>query len=688
MKLSMRQQRILELLLSHRDEITAATIAQEIGISTRTVHRLLIDLEPMLAASGITLHKKTGIGIKLKADDDRLENFKQWLGRSTSVVYSVEERKILILCLLLDSDEPIKLFSLARELHVAIPTISNDLDEIEAIIADLPLTIVRRRGYGIEIIGSETAKRECISRIAFHYLEKSDLLGLESSRARAQPLTKKLLSMVGKEQFFKLEQTIWNIHLQWPFNLSEEDYTRLLIKLSVALTRIRRQAAIHQVSFKEMNNAKKINRNSPLGSLLTQLELQLPAGEVDYIEDLLTGKHSDASDLISHLNDMSIIETVNFLIRFMEEHLRLSFHSDHSLVDGLIRHLHPAFQKIKDGTGIRNPILTQIKKDYEQLFILVRQGMDKCIFSFQVPDEEIGYIVMHFGASLERIKQFPRKIKAVLVCSSGIGSSKLLAARMAKEMPQIELIGHFSWYEAMRLSSEQYDLIISTVDLPLDLDRYIKLSPLLSNEEISRLRTYIQNIVLKNNPTDVAYEASNHVSLDRLRQLHQYSQHILLLLNEFNLYLLRPDSLEPDFEAHIRHMVSLIMSSNLILSKNKVAEQLMARERLGSLTIPGTNTALIHTRSEWVKQPFISLFRYNKPFMRNGNGTEAIKQILLMLGPTQLTKPSLEMLSQISALLLLPDMISLLETGSSDAIKSYISDQLENYIKTKVEWSE
>jgi len=59
MSLSHRHRQILELLLSHKDEITAGEIAAEIGVSSRTVHRELSELETILTDSGLTLQKKS-----------------------------------------------------------------------------------------------------------------------------------------------------------------------------------------------------------------------------------------------------------------------------------------------------------------------------------------------------------------------------------------------------------------------------------------------------------------------------------------------------------------------------------------------------------------------------------------------------------------------------------------------------
>lgn len=690
--MSTRQRRIVELLFNQQNEITAADIAAEIGTSTRTIHRELTDIEPALAAHGITLHKKSGIGIKIEADSDQIELFKQELNLTVPAEYSPEERKVLILCKLLQYDEPVKLFTLAHELNVTMPTISNDLDQLEEHINEQQLTLVRKRGYGVELLGKEQAKRQMISFLAIKYLDDSDLFEQKHDKldqSVVHPLTNQLLSMVGKEQFFKLERALWQLNKQWPTRLSEAAYTRLLIRLSVAFTRIQQGCVISlkpEVPPTASASHASDKDNSQLVRLLELLDLQLPREEEAYIDGLLKGEGQHELGLLINHNDMSLIETVTELIRFIENKTQISFMDDRSLVEGLIQHMHPAFQRISSGLAIRNPILTQIKKDYDQLFFLVRQGIDELVQDIHVPDEEIGYIVMHFGAAIERLKQIPWKVRAVLVCTSGIGSSKLLAVRISKELPQIELIGHLSWYEAVRLPMDEYDLIISTVNLPLEADKYIKISPLLTEDETDKLRSFIHGITLKSmEPSPVPIADSDHGPLDRLRQLHIYSDIILRLLDGFKIHTMELASGGPDLESQLLHMLSTIDQPSILLNKEKIVQQLLLREQQGSLVMPDTEIALMHTRSEWVHQPVISLFRYDRPLQLN-HEAEAVKQILLMLGPMQLEKASLELLSEISGMLLLTEMITLLEEGSKEEIRSFISRQLEKYMIRKLDW--
>ena len=70
---------------------------------------------------------------------------------------------------------------------------------------------------------------------------------------------------------------------------------------------------------------------------------------------------------------------------------------------------------------------------------------------------------MHFGASIERLRALKREIRAIIVCTSGIGSSRMLSSRLSKEIPEIRIMDSVSWYEAARMPTDQYDLVLSTV---------------------------------------------------------------------------------------------------------------------------------------------------------------------------------------------------------------------------------
>lgn len=55
----------------------------------------------------------------------------------------------------------------------------------------------------------------------------------------------------------------------------------------------------------------------------------------------------------------------------------------------------------------------------------------------KIPEDEIGYIVIYFIASMDYLSK--NSISVLVVCSTGIGSSKMLRSRLEREFSEIVL---------------------------------------------------------------------------------------------------------------------------------------------------------------------------------------------------------------------------------------------------------
>ncbi|RGL35714.1 BglG family transcription antiterminator [Paenibacillus polymyxa] len=687
MNITKRQSDIVEYLLEQPHEVTAGEIAEKINVSTRTVHRELGAVECWLAAHEVKLEKKSGIGIYVDADPNQLASLREQLLQTKSDDYSAEERKIVVLCMLLDTQEPIKLLALASDLKVTVTTVSHDLDELRGWIADRGLVLVRRRGYGVEITGREIDKRRAISELALEYLDESALF---SGREELRPVTRvteKLLEMIGRENLLTVENALWQPHDQWLKNMVESKYMELLIQICVSLARLRLGYVVdHRASlpYSKTDSEENIMLRTAMvericAELSAALAIDFPDQERSYFR-LLFRDAEDHSTRLLPLDDLVLLELVHELIRRVEAETGTPLAEDRVLREGLIAHMAPVLKRLREGKSIRNPLLQQIRKDYGSLFDSVKKAAAD-MTEMEVPDEEIGFLVMHFGASLERLRQLQREVRAIVVCTSGIGSSRLLATRLAKELPQIKIVDRASWYEATRIPKEDYDLIISTVELPLEPDRYLKISPLLTQEESDRLRHFIQHITLNqlnDHPQEQAVQPGQ--GMEWLTGLRKSLEEIVHIVQQFQVYPLENQGM--DMSATIEAICMLEAVRGNVTEPSVVAEQLVERERQGSQVISDTSVALIHTRSPYVRQPSLTLYRLAEPLLADVD--EQVECVLLMLGPRELPKESLEVLSEISALLLQEDMITLLEHGSRDQIANYISSELAEFFHSKL----
>ncbi|MGY5485622.1 BglG family transcription antiterminator [Paenibacillus sp. ALE2] len=685
MNITKRQSDIVEYLLEQPQEVTAGEIAEKINVSTRTVHRELGAVECWLAAHEVKLEKKSGIGIYVDAGPTQLASLREQLLHTKSDEYSAEERKIVVLCMLLDTQEPIKLLALASDLKVTVTTVSHDLDELQGWIGDRGLVLVRRRGYGVKITGREIDKRRAISELALEYLDESDLFSGREELRSVTRVTEKLMEMMGRENLLTVENALWQPHDQWLKNMVESKYMELLIQICVSLARLRLGYVVdHRLSYSKTDSEENIMLRTAMvericGELSAALDIEFPESERCYF-GLLFRDAEDHSTRLLPLDDLVLLESVHELIRRVEAETGTPLAEDRVLREGLIAHMTPVFKRLREGRSIRNPLLQQIRKDYGSLFDSVKKAAAD-MTEMEVPDEEIGFLVMHFGASLERLRQLQREVRAIVVCTSGIGSSRLLATRLAKELPQIKIVDRASWYEATRIPKEDYDLIISTVELPLEPDRYLKISPLLTQEESDRLRHFIQHITL-NQLNDHRQEQAVLPSqgMEWLTGLRKSLEEIVHIVQQFQVYPLENQGM--DMSATIEAICMLEAVRGNVTEPSVIAEQLVERERQGSQVISDTSVALIHTRSPYVRQPSLTLYRLAEPLLADVD--EQVECVLLMLGPRELPKESLEVLSEISALLLQEDMITLLEHGSRDQIANYISSELAEFFHSKL----
>jgi activator of the mannose operon, transcriptional antiterminator len=177
------------------------------------------------------------------------------------------------------------------------------------------------------------------------------------------------------------------------------------------------------------------------------------------------------------------------IIEIAERVLQVKLSGDKMLLNGLILHLRPTINRLKYGLNLRNPILNEIKENYPDIYGAA--WMTSVVFEkylgIKIKEEEIGYICLHLGASVERNKH---PLRAFIVCASGIGTSQLIAARIERAFRQIEIKDVISATALRNRDLNEVDLVISTV--PVEVDKpLLVISPLLKENDIKKIEIFI-----------------------------------------------------------------------------------------------------------------------------------------------------------------------------------------------------
>ena len=241
--LSTREIRLVEVLLRHPDGLTASDIADQLSVSARTVHRDLQAASDFFDSHGLTLVRQAGRGISVEGTPETREQVLEALQDVRSSELTSEERQVSLLRTLLASDQPIKLRALASRLEVSVRTVSRDLDEVEDWLADFRLSLLRRRGYGVEVLGKEGDRRRAMSRVILQNLDESAFLSLpqepgESAGRAADRIADRLLDLIDEDRLREVEDLTGAAVERLPYAIADGAFVRLCVHFALVVERL------------------------------------------------------------------------------------------------------------------------------------------------------------------------------------------------------------------------------------------------------------------------------------------------------------------------------------------------------------------------------------------------------------------------------------------------------------------
>jgi mannitol operon transcriptional antiterminator len=425
--------------------------------------------------------------------------------------------------------------------------------------------------------------------------------------------------------------------------------------------------------------------------------VDVPEEEVAYITMHLRGtklRQDGALERYFETSDLEVASRVKALIHYVGEQTGVVLAGDSFLYTGLLAHIDRAIQRLRENLKIYNPLLPEIKEDYPALFDLVNRGMEKVFVDEEIPEEEVGFVAMHFGAALDRGQgDFPQNV--LVICSAGIGSARMLASRLEKAFPQIRLIRNTSLFELEELNPGGFDLVVSTIPLPIPEGSYVQVHPLLSEDEVERIRDHLREKIGKH-PSEKSFDArlAERASSEALElfgggqtkfyQMAEATQVIAELLEE--AFLERHEARGSVPEA-VRLMCESLAGRGLISEPERLEAGLLARMELGGIGIPGTTLALFHARSDTVVKPSFSVHGFDEPLKLKGmdGAMMPVRRSLLMVAPLELSPVALEAISEISvAMVERPAEREVFGDGSEGQVITLLNGIFARYLQHKL----
>lgn len=642
MSIKPRTYQILRFLQDQETPVTIEKLSKVFQVSQRTIRYDLDELEEFLKKYEVELVKKPKVGVMLLGNKRNLEVLQEEYAkyREYNHYLSREERVYLILFKLFQQEEPLVLKQLDY-LGVSNSTIIKDFDCVEKWLKKHNLKLIRKPNYGFKIDGSEIDMRYGVIALLEETSDEGEILAF-LHRIHDKKLSEKRLKnyfihefnkIIGNVDLLELEKILMEAQESLGFKLADNDFVSLLIHIALAIVRLKlgRDIYLPRKNIETLKTVPEHNVAIFVAKKIEEIfEIGVPEVEISFITMHLLGarRRQDFYAFANNFTKDDFVVLAKEMTRVVSDRLKINLQDDQELICGLAVHLKSTINKIKYNLPLNNPILNEIKIKYPDIFKaselagkILQLNLGK-----NIDEDEIGYIALHFGAAIER-KGFSKlkKLRVLVVCSSGIGTSNILAARIKKEFKEIEITGLMSVVELQNNPDiKDVDLIVTTFNLDHVSIPVLKVSPLLDEEDVEKIKNILESrkrvfessenannididelieIIGKSSEIKdrksleeslVRYFGKRHIQITNRKEETNNGKSLLELMNERRI---KSTVRVGDWKEAVRMSGNILLKEGCI-SSNYIEQSIKIIEEVGPYVVIAPNICLIHAKPE------------------------------------------------------------------------------------------
>ncbi|HEV7185460.1 MAG TPA: PRD domain-containing protein [Leifsonia sp.] len=487
MALPAKQARMLELLSRRAGWVTAAELAHDLGVTTRSIRTYVAEVKD--TAAPLDLVESGANGYRL----DR-EAYGAFLASVPSVAQdsaapaaagSPQARLAYLVRRLLDEPEGINVYDTAESLFVSDSTLESDLTRMRGFLTGTELTLTRQGGL-VWLSGPEIARRKLLSRLFREEMSQGivDLARIQeafSSRGLADFKTD-LVGMLDARGFF----------------VNEYGINDVLLHMAVALDRVAKNRVLPAAADPDVSETIR-RLADDLGTLVTQhFDVSLDATELRYLAILLRtrviapGAGAEPVSAFVSEDDLAVVRTIvarasaEYLVDLRDEDfiVRLTLH-----VQNLVARAH-------ENAYSRNPLTRSIKSSYPMIYELAVYIASRLqtAENIVVNDDEIAYIAMHVGAYLEQQSRRRDAVTCAVVCPNYYDMHILLRERLENALgDELDVTSVITSADA-DWDGIDADLVLTTIDPRGRRENAVVVQPFLTETDIEHTRQAIARI--------------------------------------------------------------------------------------------------------------------------------------------------------------------------------------------------
>jgi len=689
MEMTPRMKQIFQVLLRESAAVSVKYLAEQIGVSKRTVQRELEAVNASLKSYDLTFVSKTGVGVWIEGSGEEKERLLAACsaGDDYDVSNREERRKRLILEILKEKGLR-KLYDYSSQFEVSEATVSTDLEAIEGWLAHYGLIVSRKPGSGVSILGSEENYRRAIRGFIDENIDTAIMRevygegGYDDSSYKS--LKKSNLGQILNNDIVKrVMGCITKMGHHKVLTLTENSYVGLIIHISIAINRIRKNEVIEYDENWKQNLLE--DEDYELAKVIVEelereFQIDIPQVEVSYICLHLKGaKHEkiqwNADDRLE-IENKELQQLVNDMVDAYDARQAYLMKQDDGFIQGLLAHLQPTLIRLVYGMQIQNPVLEDIKVSYPDIYSRCEKVAEvlEAYTGKEVPEQEIGFLTVHFGAAMVRLEgrqEKIRKVQAGVICSSGIGISRLMSSKLEKLFHGRMELTAYGKHDVTPYIMSKTDFFISSIPMEQTDIPVIFVNPLLNEEDIEHIRQMIRKYERLPKKQKEADEFSMQL------------EEVNLVASQINTVIQYMDFFRVNNQISFGELLIAIGEKMSPYSdcQEIIREDILRREQIASQVFAEFGFALFHARTKGVMRPAFSICMtkdlepFADPYLKG------IRMVFIMLVPADgHQKINGDIMGYISSMLIEEyEFMDIVAGGDKEEIRNALSRNLKKY---------
>lgn len=466
---------LLELLRSTDDSLTAAFLAENMGVSTRSVRSYVAAAKS--AAHPYDIISATSTGYRLNRD--AYFTYRSALdAKPESFPSTPREREHHIVHRLASSSLGLSIDDLSSSLHVSAATIESDIKRIRQSAGDSGVAIDRVDNV-LTLRGDETELRRLLSTL-IHDTTSSGLLSLDTIALRFDIPTlvefkTDLIERLDYHRYF----------------VNEYGIDSVLLHLAIAVDRVRNGLTLPDIEF-EFDEDTTFVAGIVRELAKRHFAIELGVREEWYLARQLAtriitpGSGGPSSSASVDSEDVALTARAVELV--YDEYLIDLRNPD--LIGRLALHIGHLVTRAKFDSPSRNPLQKSIKSSYPLVWdiaVFIASTIQK-EREITIDEDEISYIALHIGSHLERQAQAKNRVSATIVSPSYYDLHIVMRESIEKILGAEISIESVITRTDVRSSDITTDIVITTIPLPFELDTIVQVQPFLSESDIDAVR--------------------------------------------------------------------------------------------------------------------------------------------------------------------------------------------------------